>query len=136
MENLLPISSNPKFNNGRWVNGVFGGSADIQFSSGGGWGNYYPGYEKDLVSGYNNKNLEASKKKEMSTIRDDETKRDVNKVGSGNHQDDEMREETSSSNAETTNAGDVPTSSAATSTAVAVESIVQDTAKSLLNIKL
>ena len=135
MENHLAISSNPKFNNGRWVNGVFGGSADIQFSSGG-WGNYYPGYEKDLVSGYNNKNLEASKKKEMSTIRDDETKRDVNKVGSGNHQDDEMREETSSSNAETTNAGDVPTSSAATSTAVAVESIVQDTAKSLLNIKL
>ena len=116
------------------MNGVFGES-DIQFSSGR-WGNYYAGYEKDLVSGYNNKNLEASKKKEMSTIRDDETKRDVNKVGSGNHQDDEMREETSSSNAETTNAGDVPTSSAATSTAVAVESTVQDTAKSLLNIKL
>jgi squalene cyclase len=134
MENHLAISSNPKFNNGRWVNGVFGGS-DIQFSSGG-WGNYYPGYEKDLVSGYNNTNLEASKKKEMSTIRDDETKRDVNKVGSGNHQDDEMREETSSSNAETTNAGNVSTLSAATSTVVAVESTVQDTAERLLNIKL
>jgi hypothetical protein len=58
----------------------------------------------------------------------------VNKVGSVNHQDDEKREESSNSNAETTNAGDVPTSSAATSSAVAVESTVQDTAKRLLQI--
>ena len=68
MENHLAISSNPKFNNGRWVNGVFGGSADIQFSSGG-WGNYYPGYEKNLVSGLfldTKKYLAATKKKEMS----------------------------------------------------------------------
>ena len=75
MENLLPehstsINSTPKFNNGRWVNGIFWGS-DIQFSSGE-WENYYPGYEKDLVSGYK-KNLEATKKKEVSA-RDDETK--------------------------------------------------------------
>ena len=75
MENLLPehstsINSTPKFNNGRWVNGIFCGS-DIQFSSGG-WENYYPRYEKDLVSGYKN-NLEATKKKEVSA-RDDETK--------------------------------------------------------------
>ena len=52
-------------------------------------------------------------------------------MGSVNHQDDEKREESSNSNAETTNAGDVLTFSAATSTAVAVESTVQDTAKRL-----
>ena len=70
------------------------------------------------------------------SVRDNETKRDVNKVGSVNHQEDKKREESSSSNAETANAGDVPTSSAATSTVLAVESTAQDTAERLLNIKL
>ena len=70
------------------------------------------------------------------SVRDNETKLDMNKEGSVNHQDDKKREESCSSNAETTNAGDVPTLSAATSTVVAVESTVQDTAERLLNIKL